>query len=80
MELFFEQNSAYIQSLLCNDSRKIAIESGVRQGWDRIIGGHGSFLGMKGFGESAPAGTLFKHFGITTDEILKEIDRKGEKQ
>lgn len=70
MDLFFEQDGAYIQSLICNDSKKIAVEAGIRQGWDAIIGAHGAFIGMKGFGDSAPAGTLYKHFGITTDAII----------
>jgi transketolase len=71
MELFFEQDKAYIENILCNDSKKIAVEAGVRFGWDSFIGGHGKFIGMKGFGDSAPAGTLFKHFGITVDAIVE---------
>lgn len=70
MDLFFEQDVAYIESLTCNDSRKIAVEAGIRQGWDALIGAHGKFVGMKGFGDSAPAPTLYKHFGITTDAIV----------
>jgi len=71
MDLFFEQSSDYIQSLICNDSKKIAIEAAVRQGWDAIIGPHGTFIGMKSFGDSAPAGTLYKHFGITAEAIVE---------
>jgi transketolase len=70
MDLFFEQDGDYIQSLICNKSKKIAVEAAIRQGWDAIIGGHGTFIGMKGFGESAPAETLFNHFGITADAIV----------
>ncbi len=71
MELFFEQSGEYIQSLICNDSKKIAVEAAVRQGWDAIIGPHGTFIGMKSFGDSAPAGVLYKHFGITVDAIIE---------
>jgi transketolase len=71
MELFFEQDGKYIENIVCNDSKKIAVEAGVRFGWDSLIGGHGKFIGMKGFGDSAPAGTLYKHFGITVDAIVE---------
>lgn len=71
MDLFWEQDGEYIQSLICNDSRKIAVEAGVRQGWDAIIGVHGKFIGMTGFGDSAPAPDLYKHFGITKEAVIE---------
>ncbi len=71
MDIFFEQDKAYIESLCGNDSKKIAIEAGIRQGWDAIIGRDGVFIGMKSFGDSAPAGTLYKHFGITAEAIVE---------
>lgn len=70
MDLFFEQDAEYFQSLVCNKSVKIAVEAGIRQGWDRIIGGHADFIGMKGFGASAPAELLYEYFGITADAIV----------
>jgi len=70
MDLLMEQDGEYYQSLVCNGSIKIAVEAGIRQGWDHLIGGHGIFIGMKSFGESAPAEQLFKHFGITTEAII----------
>lgn len=73
MELFFEQDGKYIESLTCNDSQKIAIEAAVRQGWDAIIGPHGTFIGMSGFGDSAPADVLFEHFGITVEGIVNAV-------
>jgi len=72
-ELFFEQDSEYVQSLICNDSVKVGVEAAVRFGWDAIIGGHGTFIGMKSFGDSAPAGVLFKHFGITAEAIVEAV-------
>lgn len=74
MELFFEQDGAYIENILCNKSRKIAVEAAVRMGWDALIGGHGRFIGMSGFGASAPASDLYGHFGITKDAILKAAE------
>ncbi|MEM6781630.1 MAG: transketolase, partial [Pseudomonadota bacterium] len=76
MERFWEQDGEYIQSLLCNKSAKIAIEAGVRQGWDAFIGGHSQFIGMKSFGDSAPADVLFEHFGITTATIVEAVNNK----
>lgn len=74
LDLFWEQDGEYIQSLLCNNSLKIAIEAGARQSWDRIIGGHGTFIGMDGFGASAPAKDLFEHFGITSRAIVQAVE------
>jgi len=76
MELFFEQDGAYQESILCNKSVKIAIEAAVRFGWDRMIGPHGVFIGMKGFGESAPAQELYKHFGITAEAVVEAATEK----
>lgn len=79
MDLFFEQDGEYIQSLICNDSAKIAVEAAVRQGWDSIIGPHGTFIGMSSFGDSAPASDLFEHFGITKEAIIEAVKTKVNK-
>ena len=47
----------------------------MRFGWDRWIGENGAFIGMPGFGASAPAGEVYKHFGITTDAIVAAAAR-----
>ncbi|MCB1563128.1 MAG: transketolase [Alphaproteobacteria bacterium] len=76
MDLFREQDGAYIQSLICNDSIKVGIEAAIRQGWDGIIGAHSPFIGMNGFGASAPAEELYRHFGITADAVVKAVEEK----
>ncbi len=76
MDLFWEQDGEYIQSLLCNKSVKVGIEAAVRQSWDRIIGGHSPFIGMDGFGASAPASDLYKHFGITAEAVVEAVKKK----
>ena len=73
MELFWEQDGDYIQSLICNSSVKVGVEAGIRQSWDRLIGGHGIFVGMETFGASAPAEQLFEHFGITSKAIVERV-------
>ena len=71
MECFEQQDAAYKAKLLGNEKHRIAIEAGVRSGWDRFIGIDGTFIGMTGFGASAPAELLYKHFGITAEAAVK---------
>jgi transketolase len=71
MELFEAQGKAYKDKLLGSEKIRIAIEAGVRGGWDRFIGANGTFIGMKGFGASAPAEVLYEKFGITAKAAVK---------
>jgi len=76
-KLFEEQDEKYRTSVL-GSAPRMAVEAGIRQGWDRYIGAEGGFVGMTGFGASAPAEALYKHFGITTThvaEVAKKIAR-----
>jgi len=68
-ELFEEQDGAYRASVL-GTAPRVAVEAGIRQGWDYYLGSNGAFVGMHGFGASAPAPELYKHFGITTEAVL----------
>jgi transketolase len=47
----------------------IAVEAGIRQGWDAIVGSSGAFIGMTGFGASAPYKELYQEFGITAEKV-----------
>ena len=76
MELFLQQDEEHFVKLVCNSSIKVAVEAGVRQGWESLIGGHGIFVGMSGFGASAPAGELYKHFGITPEKVIEKVQNK----
>jgi transketolase len=71
MELFEKQSKAYKEKLLGTEKIRIAVEAAVAQGWNRFIGNDGVFIGMKGYGASAPAEALYKHFGITAKAIVK---------
>jgi transketolase len=64
-ELFEAQSEEYRKEILDTTQVKVAIEAAVRMGWDRFIGADGIFIGMKGFGASAPYEKLYEHFGIT---------------
>jgi transketolase len=70
LELMLAQPEDKLQALIGKAPVKIAIEAAVRWGWDAVIGHDGEFIGMHGFGESAPAKDLFKHFGITAEAAV----------
>ena len=73
-EKFEAQSEAY-QSKTLGSAPRIAIEAAGRLGWDRWMGPRGSFIGMAGFGASAPAGELYKHFGITAEHVVAQALR-----
>jgi transketolase len=72
-ELFDAQPKEYRESVLGKDTLKVAIEAASGFGWERYIGTDGIFIGMKGFGASAPAKDLYKHFGITVEDTVKAV-------
>jgi len=75
-ELFEMQSSAYKESVLPSGvSARVAVEAGVRMGWERYIGAKGEFIGMSTFGASAPADVAFKNFGITTENVVAAARR-----
>jgi transketolase len=76
LELFDKQDDKYKQSLQKSGKVALAIEAGVRWGWDKYIGSDGGFIGMKGFGESAPYQELYQFFGITAEAAVAEVKKK----
>jgi transketolase len=72
-ELFNLQDDAYKLEVLGPEFSRVAVEAAVRLGWDRYIGLNGGFVGMDGFGASAPAGQLYEHFGITAAAVEAAI-------
>jgi transketolase len=75
-ELFEAQPRDYQETLIGESEVKVAIEAGVRMGWDRFIGADGVFVGMQGFGASAPDKALYKHFGITAEAVAAAAKAK----
>ena len=72
-ELFAEQPAHYRDEVLGPGTLHVAIEAGVKFGWERWIGQDGAFTGMKSFGASAPGGDLYSHFKITPDAVVETV-------
>jgi transketolase len=75
-ELFEAQPADYQASVIGETDVRLAVEAGVRMGWERFIGADGVFVGMSGFGASAPADVLYKHFGITAEAVAAAAKAK----
>jgi len=73
-DLFEKQNESYRAEVL-GSAPRLAVEAAERFGWDRWIGERGAFIGMKSFGASAPAGDVYKHFGITVDAVVDAANK-----
>ena len=67
--VFDKQDQAYKDSVLPKGVKRVAIEAGVTDGWYKYVG-EGAVVGMHSFGESAPAGELFKLFGFTVENVV----------
>ncbi|MEQ8404563.1 MAG: transketolase [Oceanicaulis sp.] len=72
LEQFLAQDPAYIEQVVPKAIPAIAVEAAARWGWDALIGREGGFVGMTGFGASAPAEQLYAHFGITAERVVEE--------
>ena len=69
-ELFEQQDKAYKDSVLPPSVKaRVAVEAGIKMGWERYIGDKGEFIGMSGFGVSAPYKVCYEKFGITADAV-----------
>ena len=69
-ELFEAEPVEYRDRVLGGGPR-VAVEAAVEFGWERWIGRDGVFIGMRGFGASAPGAALFTHFGITSEKVAE---------
>ncbi|WP_293480758.1 transketolase [Phenylobacterium sp.] len=75
-ELFEAQPTDYQAAVIGETPVRVAVEAGVRMGWDRFIGADGAFVGMTGFGASAPDKALYEHFGITPQAVAAAAKAK----
>jgi len=78
-DLFQTQDESY-QNAVLGCAPRVGVEAAAAFGWDKWLGSNGAFVGMHGFGASAPAQDLYKHFGITAEAVAaaarQRIDRK----
>jgi transketolase len=72
-DAFDRQDAAYKDSVLPPGVKRVAIEAGVRDGWWKYVGCDGAVVGIDRFGESAPAGVLFKEFGFTVENVVNTV-------
>ena len=70
IDLFAAQSADYRAEVL-GEAPRIGVEAALRMGWDGILRDHDAFVGMTGFGASAPASDLYRHFNITADAVVR---------
>ena len=73
--VFDQQDAVYKAGVLPSGVARIAIEAGVTDYWRKYVGLEGAVIGIDTFGESAPAGVLYKHFGITVEALVAAVNR-----
>ncbi|MFV8825540.1 transketolase [Thauera sp. WH-2] len=71
--IFDRQDATYKASVLPAGLPRVAVEAGCTDGWYKYVGLEGRVIGIDRFGESAPAGELFKYFGITADAVVQAV-------
>jgi transketolase len=76
LELFLSQPEPLRRAVIGDAPIRAAVEAAVRFGWDALIGPDGIFVGMSGFGASAPAKELYRHFGITAEALAEAVKRR----
>jgi transketolase len=74
-DVFDAQEDSYRESVLpAKVTARVSVEAGVTDGWLKYVGLQGKVVGINRFGESAPAGALFKEFGFTVDNVVKTVE------
>ncbi|OGA13546.1 MAG: hypothetical protein A3D95_15945 [Betaproteobacteria bacterium RIFCSPHIGHO2_12_FULL_69_13] len=71
--VFDRQDAAYRESVLPKGLPRVAVEAGVTDYWRKYVGLEGAVVGIDRYGESAPAGELFRHFGFTADNVAATV-------
>jgi transketolase len=74
VDVFEAQDAAYKESVLpAAVTKRVAVEAGVSDGWYKFVGLNGKVVGVDRFGESAPAGVLFKEYGFTVENVVATV-------
>jgi len=72
-DVFDKQDAAWRASVLPKGMPRVAVEAGVTAFWHKYVGLDGAVVGIDTYGESAPAGALFKHFGLTAEKVAQAV-------
>ena len=73
-EIFDEQPEEYRESVLPSSVKiRVAVEAGIKLGWEHYVGLEGAVIGMESFGASAPAEVLYEKFGITAERVAQAV-------
>ena len=75
VELFDAQDAQWREAVLPKGLPRVAVEAGATAGWDKYVGLEGAVVGIDTFGESAPAGKLFEHFGLTAERVAAAVEQ-----
>jgi transketolase len=78
-ELFETQDAEY-RDMVLGTAFRVGVEAACEFGWERFLDPDGAFIGMTGFGASAPADVLYKYFGITADAVAAAVRKRLGKQ
>ena len=74
-EIFDSQKNSYKKKIMNETIYKVSIEASTTNNWDKYFGKNGKKFGINDFGKSAPYKDIFKHFGLTSENIYKEIKK-----
>jgi transketolase len=77
--VFDRQPEDYRDAVFLKNVPRVAVEAGITDFWRKYVGLQGAVVGLDRFGESAPAGDLFKHFGFTAENVAKAVRSTLEK-
>ena len=77
LDLFRNQPQSYQDEVIGENLTKISIEASSQSGWKSTVGRNGTTLGLTTFGKSAPYKDIYKLFNLTSDEIVKIVERGG---
>ena len=75
LNFFEEQSSEYKEKILNETKYKVSIEAASTEYWKKFVGNSGLCFGIDNFGKSAPYKDVFKHFGLTSNNIVKKIKK-----
>jgi transketolase len=78
--VFDRQDESYRERVLPRDLPGVAVEAGIPEFWRKYVGRSGALIGIDRFGDSAPAGELFRHLGFTAEHVVNAVHQTGRRR